>query len=228
MRFLPSRPLFRLLLPTLVAFALLPGAARAQSQPSLAEQAAAARGASNASLDPQVAGHVVEGEYRNDYFGLQLKPLPGWETLNRGQMNVQEAMGRDLIGLKAGVDSNASGRVFGMHDGMGASVFLSIRAVPPGTDTSNLESKLQAGLKSELPEIHFSREPILLGDSSHRFDAFRASYVLKDVAIAQTLEYILCKGHLIALTVTAPTPEKLTAVLHDLQSRLQWTSPAGQ
>lgn len=227
---LPSRAKrsasYRPFLIAVLAGVLLPGAARAQSQPSLAEQAAAARRQPATPVDSQAAGHVVMGEYRNEFFGFTLKPPPGWEALSRGQMNVDEAIGRDAAGLKAGINGDESGRVFGMHDAAGSSVFLAIKAVPAGADTSNLEGKLQQGLRSEMPEIRFGREPILLGDGGHRFAAFRIAYVLKDQPINQTLEYLLFKGHLIAMTVTAPTPEKLTAVLRDLQTRLLWTGAA--
>ncbi len=212
--------------------ALLVGAAVAQNQPSLAEQAAAARGNKPAnSLDPKVAGQVVGSEYRNDFFGFELKSLPGWELLNRGQMNVDEAIVRDIAGLKLGLDSDSSARVFGMHDGAGSSVILAIQAVPPSANPVTLENRMQQEMRSQLPQVRFLREAVLLGERSHRFDAFRFVYTLRSEPINQSLEFAFqerdAKRYLIALVATAPTQEKLTALLHDLQGRLVWSDTTG-
>lgn len=103
--------------------------ARAQDVPSsLADQVARARHQRfEPPLKEEVAGRVVENVYQNDFFGLTIKPLPGWEMLNRGQLNVNEAIGRQATGMPAGISGQQSGRVFGMHDAAGSSVILSIR-----------------------------------------------------------------------------------------------------
>src|SRR5437016_10930223 len=106
------------------------GALFAQHKPSLAEQAAAARRAapaSNAAL-----GRVVADRYINSLLGFEIQRLPGWTSLNRGEINVTEALGREAMRMRAGVDSARSGIVFMMHDGGGSSMNVSVRQVPPG------------------------------------------------------------------------------------------------
>ena len=200
----------------------------AQPETSLAEQAAALHGApAIGSLDPKVVGEVVDHEYRNDYFGFAMKAIPGWETLNRGQMNVNEAMVRDLFGLKAGVNAAASGRVFGMHGPIGSSVFVGIQVPKPDTTPGNFGTELEHEIKAEIPQVRLLREPIVLGDSGRRFNALRIGYNFEGVPISQTIEYIFLKEHVVIVVATALGPEQLTAILHDLQPRFRWTETAG-
>jgi hypothetical protein len=216
----------RVLLAVALACTLLPLAARAQDDangPTLAEQAARARDANPPALDQRVAGRVVDGVYRNEFLGFEVRPLPQWESMSRGQMNVQEAIGREAVGLKAGVDPQATGRVFGMHDGLGQSVFVSIKPVPSGPPPADLNARLEGAMKAQFPGIQFSREPVLLGDTSHRFDGFRAMYALHGQNIFQSFEYTLSpKGYMVSLVLTAPTAEKLTELLRQVQPRLVW------
>ncbi len=95
-------------------------------EPSLAEQAAAARAHSaSAAAAPTVMGHTVAGDYHNEVLGFQIRHIPGWTSMSRGTMNVNEALGREALGLQAGVNQSA-GRVFGMHDEEGDSVMVTI------------------------------------------------------------------------------------------------------
>jgi hypothetical protein len=202
------------------AFLLLFAAltAPAQQQPSLADRAAAAKAKPS---ETQAAGHVVGGDYRNEYLGLEIRRLPGWESIGRGEMNVSEAIGRAALGLKAGVQGDASGRVFGMHDQMGSSVILAIRAIPPEADLADFKPQMQAALKKELPSVRFSNEPVPLGDSAHPALAFRMQYTIEDQPILQSSQAIAVKGYLLVFTITAP-PERLSDVLRELQKRIVW------
>ena len=175
-----------------------------------------------AALEPALRGRVVGGDYKNEYFGFELRRLDGWESLSRGQMNVSEAIGRGAIGLKGGVQ--AGDRVFGMHDEQGASVFVAIRPVPANSssDVANRKELIQQALKSQLPDPKFSREVISLGNPSHDFVAFRVAYTLEGRNIVQSSQSVLLKDHLLDLVITANSHEQLSAVLRDVRSRLNW------
>jgi hypothetical protein len=176
-------------------------------------------------LDPAKRGHVVGGDYKNEFFGFELRRLDGWESLSRGQMNVNEAIGREAIGLKAGV--RAGNRVFAMQDGKGANVILSILPVPANSssEVANRKEIIQKALKSQLPNPKFTGEAVSLGDASHDFVTFRLAYTLQDKNIVQSSQSVLVKDHLVDLVITAQSHQQLSAVLKDLQERLSWTQP---
>jgi hypothetical protein len=198
-----------------------PMVAIAQEEPSLADRAAALRHANGKAIDPEVAGRVVRNDYVNDYFGLTIRHLNGWESLSAGQMNVNEAVGRDAMGLKAGVDSS-SGRVFGMHDLLGSSVYVSVRPIPPGTDLSGLGAKLRTAVTKEVANLKCADEQATIGDANHHFVAFRCINHAADQEFYQGEQAIVVRGHLMVLTLTTPTQEKMTALVRQLRASLQW------
>lgn len=192
-------------------------------EPSMAEQAAAARHQRGARLDAEQAGHVAGGDYVNQYFGFTIRRLPRWESLGRGEMNVNEAFGRAAMGLPAGIEGESAGRVFGMHDGEGSSVFLAIRRLPPGTDVSGLRAKLQDAITKELPSLRCGNEPVALGDAAHTFAAFRCTNEIEGTVIYQAQQAIVLRDHLITITASAPSNEQLTAVLRQLRKNFVWS-----
>jgi hypothetical protein len=86
-------------------------------EPRLAEKASTAGAVPN-SLDPNVVGSTLGGDYHNGYFDFEIRHIPGWTTMSRGMLTVNEAVGRDALGVKAGRNRSRN-RVFGMHDGGG-------------------------------------------------------------------------------------------------------------
>jgi hypothetical protein len=173
-------------------------------------------------LEPAQRGRVVGGDYKNEYFGFELRRLDGWDSISRGQMNVSEAIGRGAIGLKGGVQ--AGNRVFGMHDGQGASVIVSIQSLPANSssEVANRKQVIQLALKSQLPDPKFSEEAVSLSDPAHDFVAFRVAYTLEGRNIVQSSQSVLLKDHLLDLIITANSHEQLSEVLRDIQKRLIW------
>ena len=83
-----------------LGFLLVHTSALAQ-EPSLAEQVAAAKSRSGHEQPTRVMGRTVAGDYQNGALGFQLRHIPGWTSMSRGMMNVDEAMGREALGLQA-------------------------------------------------------------------------------------------------------------------------------
>lgn len=198
--------------------------ASAQQEQSLAERAAAARHASSSvTLSPAATGYVTHDDYINDYFGLKIKHLPRWESLSAGQMNVTEALGREAMGLKAGITGSGSGRVFGMHDGTGSSLFVSVRPLPAGTDLSDLGVKLREAVTTQIPTLQCADERSVFSDRTHKFVAFRCVNHAQDRTFYQDQQAIVTREHLIMLTLTAPTQEQLSALVHQIRANVTWS-----
>ena len=191
-------------------------------QPSLAEHAASTRSSGN-GLAPEKAGSVVGNDYRNPYFGFEIRHLPGWESQTRGELNVNEAIGREALGQGHGISD--SGRAFGMHDGRGSNLVLSIRALPPGANLplNRRNEVVQAALKKAFPDPKFTAEPVPLGDRTHFFAAFRMDYVVRDTHVYQSSQATILKGHLLDFTITSNSEVELTDVLRKLQAGVKWT-----
>lgn len=194
----------------------------AQDPPSVADQAAAAqREKASIRLSSEQAGHVVNGNYRNELLGLQVQKLPDWQAMSRGEMNVKEAEGREQMGVKGAVHSGQ--RVYGMNDLRGASLFISVAPLPAGADTRNLKAQLVTPLKSQLPDPQFSDEPVTLADPAHPFVGFRVAYKVNDKLIFQSQQAMVKDGHLVAFVLTANSPDDLTAIWQDLKSKISWS-----
>lgn len=194
-------------------------------EPSLAEQAAALRHADVRPLQAAVKGAVINNDYVNEYFGFTIRPFAGWESMGPGQMNVNEAIGRDAMGLSAGIDGSASGRVFGMHDLRGTSVIVTVRPIPTGADVSNLGARMREAVTKEIPTLKCADESTTIGDAAHKFVAFRCTNTIADRVFYQDQQAVVARNHVIALTLTAPTEERLNALMRQLKTSLVWTDP---
>jgi hypothetical protein len=203
-----------------VVLVLCIAVAAAAQQPSSSRPAAQAQ---RPALDPAVAGKIVRGDYSNDVIGLQLRRLDGWETMTRGEMNLNEAVGRAAMGQKGGIQSTY--RVFGMHDGMGSSVYLSIVPIPtnqPAPTLAEIQSGMARTARQQVPDGKVSNEPAPLATPAHPVAATRVEYVLQDHAIAQSAQSFLTAGFLVTLTVTSDSPEKLSTLLGQVKAALSW------
>ena len=198
-------------------------AAPAQQEPSLAERAAAARHAESGRLSPEIAGRVVRDDYINEFFGLTIRHLPGWESLSAGRMNVTEALGREAMGLSAGITGSASGRVFGMHDEDGTSVFVSVRPIPPGIDLSDVGVKMRQAVVKEIPSLRCADESASLSTGTHPFVAFRCMNNAENQVFYQDQQATVTRNHLIVLTLTAPTENGLNALLRQIRAHVVWS-----
>ena len=190
--------------------------------PSLAEKASATGAAPN-SLDPTVVGHTLGGDYHNEYFDFEIRHIPGWTTISRGMLSVNEAAGRDALGMKAGANRSGN-RVFGMHDEAGGSVILEVFRIPVGaeTDSASLKSRLVRMTKAQFPNAHVADETVLLDDSDHHFTALRVNFSAANKEMFRSLQLLPLEGYELSLTITAPSAERLQEVIQQLQSRLQW------
>lgn len=199
-------------------------------EPSLAEQAAAARAHSaSTAVAPTVMGHTVAGDYHNEILGFQIRHIPGWTSMSRGTMNVDEALGREALGLQAGLNQ-AVNRVFGMHDEEGNSVMVTMVPAPGGTnvDLAAMKTELSKMLKTQIPTAEIGEEPILLGDSAHVFTGVRATYTVANREIYQSLQMVFLNGYGVSIATTATSAEQLHSLLTQLRGSLQWTQPSSQ
>ncbi len=198
-------------------------------EPSLAEQAAAARGRSVSVVQPTVMGHTVAGDYYNEVLGFQIRHIHGWTSMSRGTMNVSEAIGRDALGLQAGI-TQAGSRAFGMHDELGSNVLVAIEPVPAGTtlDPTTLKMESAKGLKTQLPQFQITEEPLLLGDSSHPFLGLRGTCNVVNRELYQSFQIAVLNGYAVTIVATTPSAQQLQSLLTQLRSSLKWTQPPAQ
>jgi hypothetical protein len=189
--------------------------------PGLAEKASTAGAVPN-SLDPNVVGSTLGGDYHNGYFDFDIRHIPGWTTMSRGMLTVNEAVGRDALGMKAGRNPSGS-RVFGMHDAPGCSVILAIFQIPVGakTDSASLKSHLIQMTMARSPDAQVADETVLLDDSDHHFTALRVNSNAANKEVFQSLQLLPLGRYELLLTITAPSLERLQEVIQQLQSRLQ-------
>ena len=214
-----------------IAFTLIlaVGIATAQ-EPSLAQQAAAARAHSpSTQTTPTALGHIVQGDYYNEVLGFQIRHIRGWTSLSRGSMNVDEALGREALGLQAGINQSAN-RAFGMHDEEGNNVMVTIVPIPAGAtpDPSALKSAMVKVLKAQIPNAEISDESLLLGDNMHRFAGLHATYTIANQEIFQSLQVVVVNGYAVSIATTSLSAEQLQSLLNQLRASLQWTQPSAQ
>ncbi len=205
------------------------GIATAQ-EPSLAEQAAAARAHSAPTqATPTVLGHLVQGDYYNEVLGFQIRHIRGWTSMSRGSMNVDEALGREALGLQAGINQSAN-RAFGMHDEEGNNVMVTIVPMPAGAapDPAALKSAMANVLKAQIPSAEISDESLPLGDNLHRFAGLRATYTIANREIFQSLQVVVVNGYAVSIATTSLSAEQLRSLLNQLRGSLQWTQPSAR
>lgn len=211
-----------------IAFILVFAASIANAQePSLAEQAAAARAARSASVSTPAAGaRVARGDYYNEALGLHIRRIPGWTSMSVGEMNVDEAIGRQVLGLQPGMSPSLN-RVFGLHDEEGSNVQVMIVPMPGATsDPVAVKAMLKAMFQADIPGARVVDEPILLGDDAHRFVGLRGTHTIANREITQSLQMVIVQGHAIAITATALSAEKIDSLLPQLRAAISWTQPS--
>jgi len=213
------------------AYALIFAASLAVAQePSLAEQASAARSHSaSTAVAPTAMGHTVAGDYHNEILGFQIRHIAGWTSMSRGTMNVDEALGREALGLQAGLNQTVS-RVFGMHDEEGNSVMVTMVPAPAGANVNlaAMKTVLSQMLKAQIPGAEIADEPMLLGDDAHPFTGVRATYTVANREIYQSLQIVFLNGYGVSIATTAISAEQLHSLLTQLRGSLQWTQPSAQ
>jgi len=202
-----------------VAFLLL--IAVSSGQESLADRAAAARKGSSGTVTNE--GRVVNGDYHNDVLGFTIKRLEGWRAVSRGQMNVNEAFGREALGLKGGISGSA--RVYGMHDAQGSSLTVAILQLPANVTLAQGYAAMRQNLAASFPDPKFSKEPIMLSAPGRSFEGFRVEYDVRGVHIVQCRQGVVVGDQVVDITVTAQSHEKLSAVLRELKQNLVWHAP---
>ena len=211
---------------SLIAITLVVSTCIAVAQePSLAEQAAAARSHSvpTQQAAPAVMGHTVAGDYYNEVLGFQIHHIHGLTSMSRGTMNVDEAIGREAFGFQAGIDQ-AANRAFGMHDEEGNNVVVTIVPVPAGTaaDPTSLKNGVAKVLKKQVPTAELGDESVLLGDTNHKFAGIRGTYTLANQEMFQSLQFVFVNGYVVGITTTANSAEQLQSLLVELRAALRW------
>ena len=200
-------------------------------EPSLAEQAAAAR--ANSAPAQQAAsavmGHTVAGDYYNEVLGFQIHHIHGLTSMSRGTMNVDEALGREALGFQAGINQ-AANRAFGMHDEEGNNVVVTILPVPAGTatDPTTLKSGVAKLLKKQVPTAEIGDESVLLGGTAHKFAGIRGTYTLANQEIFQSLQFVFINGYAVSITATANSEGQLQSLLAQLRNAMRWVDAPTQ
>lgn len=212
------------------------------SQMSLAERAAAARkaaaerkaGHAEASrpdapppLTPEQRGSVQGNQYVNDFLQFRID-LGEWEPLTADRVATSEAMARKYVDPKA---SSSPYRVLWVGDRAGRNVSLSIIALPP--DAPREVDQLAAGMKkvafaqlANIPDLHDYKETALLGDSAHKFAAFRVAGTVKDVQIVQSEQVGLVNGFLLLFTLTGRSDQDVSEALQSFKTSFVFTAAA--
>lgn len=200
------------------------------SQMSLAERAAAIRKTRQAQqspasplLTPEQRGTIQEGKYSNAFFHFEITQPHQWTFYGAGQMNASEAVGRAALNLPSGLSGSPS-RVWGMGDGAGRNVLMSIAPMPADapTDLNQLAAALKKFTFSQLPSAQASEEKILLGDAAHAFAAFRYAFSMNGVPLVQSVQLTRANGFLIVLTTTARSDEDVSDALRILSTNFSW------
>lgn len=206
----------------LVPFLLCLVATSVVSQESLAERARKARGES--AVPEKTMGRIVNRDYINDQLGFKFTHIDGWEAVSRGQINVNQAIGRTALGVGGRVSSQDQEFMF--HDGNGQSIVLTIALVPPGADRSHFGEEIRKGFKLILPKAELSDEPATLGDAQHRFQAFRVTYEAMGTTIYQSSHAMILGNELVHFVITGRSPEALTNTIKQAQKHLVWKPAA--
>lgn len=202
-----------------VAFLLL--VAVSSGQESLADRAATARKGPAPTVTNE--GRVVNGDYHNEVLGFRIKRLEGWQSVSRGQMNVNEAFGREALGLKAGITGTS--RVYGMHDAQGSSLTVAIVKIPANVTVTQAYAMMRQALAASFPDPKFSKEPILLSTPGRSFEGFRVEYDVRGIHLVQCRQGVVMGDQVVDITVTAQSHEKLSEALRALKQNLVWHTP---
>lgn len=206
---------------------------------SLAERAAAARKAaaerSHAartneddgppSLTAEQRGAVRGTQYVNDVLHCKIDLSGEWQELTAERMARSEAAGRKLVNP----DQRPSPyRVLWIGDAQSRNVTISIVPASPTlpSDLGEVATKLKQISRAQLAKAENlveETEPTLLGDSSHRFAAFRLKYSIQGVPLVQSGQVIRGKDLLMLFTVTGSSDQDVTDALRSLNSKLAWS-----
>ncbi|HYL94073.1 MAG TPA: hypothetical protein VEW69_13055 [Alphaproteobacteria bacterium] len=225
-----------MIIPALTLLMALSSQAAAQaqtdtSQMSLAERAAASRKGpapttNDFELTPAQRGSVRQDKYVNDFFHFELTKPEGWEIYSQGRMNVNEAVGRAYLDQKAGFSS--AGRVLGLGDGTGQSIYVSIIRVPAGepTDVAEIGAKMKKVIHSHLPMAKDLKETVDLSSPQHPFAGLRYMLKINDTELFQNLQWTICDGNLITFTTTGSSEQNLANLLQLLGKHISWKTPS--
>jgi hypothetical protein len=196
--------------------------ATAVAQDSLADRARKVRGES--TVPQKSMGRIQNRDYINDQLGFTFTHIDGWETVTRGQINVNQALGRSALGLSGRVSSDAHEFMF--NDGNGQNIVLSISPIPPGTDRATFGDEIRKALKIELPKAEVSDEPTTLGDAQHQFQTCRVTYEALGTQIYQSSHAMILGNYFVHFVITATSPEALTDTVREAQKHLIWKPAA--
>lgn len=197
---------------------------------SLAERAAAIRktrqtrqSPASPLLTPEQRGAIQEGKYSNAFFHFEITQPRQWNFFSAGHMNVSEAAGRAALNLPSGLSVSPS-RVWGMGDGAGRNVMMTITPMPADApaDLNQLAAALKKFTFAELPSARGSEEKVLLGDAAHAFAAFRYAFAINDAPMVQSVQLTRANGFLIVFTTTGGSDEGVSDALRTLGANLSW------
>ncbi len=198
-------------------------AANPPQEKSLGEEAQQYRNdASSVHLTPEQRGKVFNGKYVNDFFHFEIAPPQQWELYGAGRMNVSEAIGRERLHLQAGL-RGAGSRLFGMGDSLANTVVSAAQLRPDSLGTPELlAANLKRVILPQVPSPKELPEPVLLGDATHHFAAFRYSYFLNGAPIVQSVQLTTINGFVMTFSTTASTEQDITTALRSIQAKLVW------
>ena len=211
----------------LILVLLLPTQQTDNSQMSLAERAAAATKKKDAGvqLTLEQRGAVVKGKYVNDVLQFEVTPPKGWEIYSEGHMNTSETLGKMYLNIHSAVHGS-SHRVLGLGDGTGQNIYISIQPIPAdapeGQDVDKIVSTARKRVHQEIPSGRDAQETLLLGDASHKFAAFRYTYLVQGRPIVQSLQLTVINGFALSFTMTGHTDADLSSVVRLLLQNLTW------
>jgi hypothetical protein len=210
------------------------------AQMSLAERAAAARKAASendhksappdtrnrTSLSPEQRGSIRGTAYVNDFLHFRIE-LGGWEPLSAERLASSKALARRWVPE----ENDSPNRVLSV--GNGADLTLSLILVPlrqhsslsaddlgPGTKQIVLD---QLALAKDLTNIKDYKEPVLWGDPTHRFAAFRVACTLHDSLRVQSTQLTIVNGFILLFSVTGDSDHEVSDALRSFKAALAWT-----
>ena len=206
---------------------------------SLAERAAAARKAAAErnhatqpkdtdgppALTPEQRGTVRGKEYVNDALRFRIDLSSGWEALSSERMARDEEASRKFINPD---ERPSPYRVLWIGDAIGNNMALSVLPVSPDlpSDLGEIVIKLRQISRAQLSRAENlieGTEPVLLGDTKHKFGAFRLKYSVQGKPIVQSGQVTRTNGLLMLFTITGSSDQDVTGALHSLNSRLSWS-----
>ena len=161
----------------------------------------------------------------NAFLHFRIDLSPSWEPLDAERTAHSEAAARLYINPK---ERPSPYRVLWIGDKAGRNVALSVVPMPPDAprDVERLVGRMKEVAAHQLAsatDVRYSEESVLLGDSIHKFAAFRISATIRDTQLVQSLQMTLENGFLVTFTATGSSDQDTSEALQSLKKGLGWT-----